>query len=105
LAQACFCSSNPVSVQTVSSPSSQLVITPNPASSQTTLQISLEQSLDVTVEIFDVMGRAVQTIFSGILQGKPFAPGEYEIIPFGKLCGENENPKFFLQQKLIVAEQ
>lgn len=99
-------SSNPVSVQTVSSPSSQLVITPNPASSQTTLQISMEQSFDVTVEIFDVMGRTVQTIFSGNLSKgshslkvnmKSFHPGNYVV--------RMKTPNASVQQKFIVIGQ
>ena len=98
-------SSNPTSVQPVTSPS-QLLITPNPASSQTSLQILLQQSLDVMVELFDVTGRKVETIFSGNLSKgshslqldmKPFHSGNYLV--------RMKTPNTSVQQKLIVVRQ
>jgi hypothetical protein len=98
-------SSNPISVQAISSPSSHFFITPNPASLETTLQISLQQSLDVTVELFDLTGRKVQTIFSGNLsKGSHSLRVDMKSLHSGNYLVRMKTPNASLQQKLIIVK-
>ncbi len=51
----------------------QLTAGPNPFNPQTTIRFALDRSQDVSLVVFDVAGRAVRTLHSGVLDAGPQA--------------------------------
>jgi hypothetical protein len=76
---------------------------PNPFNPSTTLHFNVPRTADVTLEVFDVLGRRIQTLYSGAMQ-----PGEHAIAWNCPACASGmyfaklQSGSFQLQRRMLL---
>lgn len=76
---------------------------PNPFNSQTVIAYSLPKISDVTIDIFDIQGRAIQTPFKGMMAaGEHAVMWNAEHVPSGVYFCRMEAGKFSQTRKMVL---